>query len=98
MQPTRILAVGDHFVTPRLLTPAIKYAVCKLAPALVYEEPDLLVKVVRDLFTEDFSALVIEGAGAWETVDAYARTCLLRSYLSDQRRAWHRPLPPETAG
>ncbi len=43
------------------------------APALVYEEPDLLVKVVRDLFTEDFSALVIEGAGAWETVDAYVR-------------------------
>ncbi len=43
------------------------------APALVYEEPDLLVKVVRDLFTEDFSALVIEGEGAWETVDAYVR-------------------------
>ena len=43
------------------------------APALVYEEPDLLVKVVRDLFTEDFSALVIEGANAWETVDAYVR-------------------------
>jgi ribonuclease E len=43
------------------------------APSLVYEEPDLLVKVVRDLFTEDFSALVIEGANAWETVDAYVR-------------------------
>ncbi|GAB3435930.1 Rne/Rng family ribonuclease [Actinophytocola sediminis] len=43
------------------------------SPALVYEEPDLLVKVVRDLFTEDFSALVIEGAGAWETVDSYVR-------------------------
>ncbi|MGH3757291.1 translation initiation factor IF-2 N-terminal domain-containing protein [Actinophytocola sp.] len=43
------------------------------APALVYEEPDLLVKVVRDLFTEDFSALVIEGTNAWETVDAYVR-------------------------
>jgi ribonuclease E len=43
------------------------------APALVYEEPDLLVKVVRDLFTEDFSALVIQGDTAWETVDAYVR-------------------------
>jgi ribonuclease E len=43
------------------------------APALVYEEPDLLVKVVRDLFTEDFGSLVIEGAIAWETVDAYVR-------------------------
>jgi ribonuclease E len=43
------------------------------APSLVYEEPDLLVKVVRDLFTEDFSALVVQGDIAWETVDAYVR-------------------------
>lgn len=43
------------------------------APSLVYEEPDLLVKVVRDLFTEDFSALVIQGDIAWDTVDAYVR-------------------------
>jgi ribonuclease E len=43
------------------------------SPSLVYEEPDLLVKVVRDLFTEDFSALVIQGDIAWETVDAYVR-------------------------
>jgi ribonuclease E len=41
------------------------------SPSLVYEEPDLLVKVVRDLFTEDFSALVIQGDIAWETVNAY---------------------------
>ncbi|MFL6142547.1 MAG: Rne/Rng family ribonuclease [Labedaea sp.] len=41
------------------------------APSLLYEEPDLLIKVVRDLFTEDFSALVIEGGQAWETIDAY---------------------------
>ncbi|MDQ3404402.1 MAG: ribonuclease E/G [Actinomycetota bacterium] len=41
------------------------------APALLYEEPDLLVKVVRDLFTEDFSSLIIQGEGAWETIDAY---------------------------
>jgi ribonuclease E len=43
------------------------------APALLYEEPDLLIKVVRDLFTEDFSALVVEGETAWETIDAYVR-------------------------
>lgn len=43
------------------------------APALLYEEPDLLIKVVRDLFTEDFSALVVEGDIAWETVDPYVR-------------------------
>ena len=33
------------------------------APALLYGEPDLTLKVVRDLFTEDFARLVIEGAG-----------------------------------
>jgi ribonuclease E len=43
------------------------------APQLLYEEPDLLVKVVRDLFTEDFSALIVQGSDAWETIDAYVR-------------------------
>ncbi|PPK69064.1 translation initiation factor IF-2 N-terminal domain-containing protein [Actinokineospora auranticolor] len=43
------------------------------APALLYEEPDLLVKVVRDLFTEDFTSLVVQGDQAWETIDAYVR-------------------------
>ncbi|PSL56678.1 ribonuclease E [Saccharothrix carnea] len=43
------------------------------APQLLYEEPDLLVKVVRDLFTEDFAALVVQGADAWETIDGYVR-------------------------
>ncbi|PRY36211.1 translation initiation factor IF-2 N-terminal domain-containing protein [Umezawaea tangerina] len=43
------------------------------APQLLYEEPDLLVKVVRDLFTEDFSALIVQGADAWETIDSYVR-------------------------
>ncbi|TCO50775.1 translation initiation factor IF-2 N-terminal domain-containing protein [Actinocrispum wychmicini] len=43
------------------------------APTLLYEEPDLLVKVVRDLFTEDFSGLVVQGDDAWDTIDAYVR-------------------------
>ncbi|MGA8248642.1 MAG: Rne/Rng family ribonuclease, partial [Nocardioides sp.] len=38
---------------------------------LLYGEPDLTLKVVRDLFTEDFSKLVIEGDDAWETVRSY---------------------------
>jgi ribonuclease E len=41
------------------------------APALLYGEPDLTLKVVRDLFTEDFGKLVIEGADAWDTVQGY---------------------------
>ena len=43
-------------------------------PKTLYEEPDLLVKVVRDLFNEDFSKLVIEGESAWDTVEGYIRT------------------------
>jgi ribonuclease E len=38
---------------------------------LLYGEPDLTLKVVRDLFTEDFARLVIEGDDAWETVQSY---------------------------
>ncbi|MGH3451427.1 MAG: translation initiation factor IF-2 N-terminal domain-containing protein, partial [Haloechinothrix sp.] len=45
----------------------------KGAPTLLYEEPDLLVKVVRDLFTEDFTKLVVQGSVAWETIDTYVQ-------------------------
>jgi ribonuclease E len=41
------------------------------APALLYEEPDMLIKVVRDQFNEDFSRLVVAGDDAWETVSNY---------------------------
>ena len=40
-------------------------------PQLLYGEPDLTLKVVRDLFTEDFVKLVIEGDDAWGTVRGY---------------------------
>jgi ribonuclease E len=41
------------------------------APALLYAEPDLVVRVARDLFNEDFRELVIEGEDAYDTVDSY---------------------------
>ncbi len=41
------------------------------SPKLLYGEPDLTLKVVRDLFTEDFTKLVIEGDDAWDTVHQY---------------------------
>ncbi|MEU0504073.1 translation initiation factor IF-2 N-terminal domain-containing protein [Nocardia sp. NPDC005998] len=44
------------------------------SPKTLYEEPDLLVKVIRDLFNEDFSRLVIEGERSWSTVENYIRT------------------------
>jgi ribonuclease E len=41
------------------------------APQLLYGEPDLTLKVVRDLFTEDFSRLIVQGQDAWDLVDGY---------------------------
>lgn len=41
------------------------------APQLLYGEPDLTLKVVRDLFTEDFKKLVIQGEDAWTSVQDY---------------------------
>ena len=41
------------------------------APALLYEEPDLTIRVIRDVFNEDFSSLVVSGDEAWTTVEEY---------------------------
>ncbi len=43
------------------------------APQLLYGEPDLTLKVVRDLFTEDFAKLVVSGDEAWDMVDGYVQ-------------------------
>jgi ribonuclease E len=40
-------------------------------PTLLYEEPDLVIRVVRDIFNEDFKELVIQGEDAWEMVEPY---------------------------
>jgi ribonuclease E len=41
------------------------------APALLHGEPDLTVRVIRDVFTEDFTSLVISGDKAWSEVSQY---------------------------
>ncbi|MEV1332401.1 Rne/Rng family ribonuclease, partial [Micromonospora costi] len=41
------------------------------APVLLYEEPDLVIRVVRDLFNEDFRELVIEGDESYDMVESY---------------------------
>ncbi len=41
------------------------------APELLYGEPHLTLKVVRDLFTEDFASLIVQGDEAWDLVDGY---------------------------
>ena len=40
-------------------------------PAALYQEPDLAVRVIRDIFNEDFRKLTVQGAGAWEEVTNY---------------------------
>ncbi|MEL0626601.1 Rne/Rng family ribonuclease [Salinibacterium amurskyense] len=44
------------------------------APALLHSEPDLLIKIIRDVFNEDFHKLVIEGADARKTIESYVRS------------------------
>ena len=41
------------------------------APALLYAEPDLAVRVIRDIFNEDFRKLTIQGSQAWEDIHGY---------------------------
>src|SRR5688572_19819170 len=41
------------------------------APTLLYGEPDLAIRVIRDIFNEDFKELVVQGDDAWDTVEAY---------------------------
>jgi ribonuclease E len=41
------------------------------APSLLYGEPDLAIRVIRDVFNEDFKELVVQGDDAWDTVEAY---------------------------
>ena len=43
-------------------------------PVTLYEEPRLLVKVVRDLFNEDFDKLVVDGKKSWNVVHNYVQS------------------------
>ncbi|MBD8080673.1 Rne/Rng family ribonuclease [Cellulosimicrobium arenosum] len=41
------------------------------APVLLQGEPDLAIRVVRDIFNDDFSSLVVEGGDAWSEISSY---------------------------
>ena len=41
------------------------------APVLLHGEADLTVRVIRDVFTEDFSQLIVSGDQAWAEVSGY---------------------------
>jgi ribonuclease E len=56
------------------------------APQLLHGEPDLLIRVVRDLFTEDFTKLVISGDDAYDQVREYVSD--VAPHLADRVEKW----------
>ena len=56
------------------------------APDLLYSEPDLTIRVIRDIFNEDFSKLVVAGDDGWDLVDEYVR--YVAPHLADRLDHW----------
>ncbi|MFE0901525.1 ribonuclease E/G, partial [Streptomyces smyrnaeus] len=56
------------------------------APTLLYGEPDMTVRVVRDIFNEDFSKVTISGDEAWETIHGYVSH--VAPDLGDRLQKW----------
>ena len=56
------------------------------APVLLKGEPELAVRVVRDVFNEDFRRLVVQGPGAWKTISQYVDE--LSPDLADRLEHW----------
>ena len=63
-----------------------KLSTTKNAPVLLRGEPELAVRVVRDIFNEDFAELIIEGNETYQTVKAYVDE--LSPELSDRVTKW----------
>ena len=60
-----------------------------LPPELLYSEPDLTIKVVRDVFNEDFSSMEIQGDETWDNVEAYVT--YVAPHLLDRLTKWETP-------
>jgi ribonuclease E len=56
------------------------------APALLHGEPDLTVRVIRDVFNEDFAKLIVSGDEGWEIIDEYVR--YVAPHLADRISRW----------
>ena len=56
------------------------------APDMLYGEPDLTIRVVRDIFNEDFTKLVIASDSEWDLVDEYVR--YVAPNLADRLERW----------
>jgi ribonuclease E len=56
------------------------------APSLLYSEPDLAIRVVRDIFNEDFSELIVAGSQAQDTIEEYVGW--VAPELADRVKRW----------
>jgi ribonuclease E len=56
------------------------------APDLLYSEPDLTIRVVRDIFNEDFASLVVAGDEGWDLVYEYVR--YVAPHLAERLTHW----------
>lgn len=56
------------------------------APTLLYGEPDMTVRVVRDIFNEDFTKVIVSGDEGWETIHGYVAH--VAPDLSDRLSKW----------
>ncbi|WP_157874446.1 Rne/Rng family ribonuclease, partial [Streptomyces sp. AcH 505] len=56
------------------------------APTLLYGEPDMTVRVVRDIFNEDFTKVIVSGDEAWETIHGYVEH--VAPDLTDRLTRW----------
>ncbi|MDR0482767.1 MAG: Rne/Rng family ribonuclease [Cellulomonadaceae bacterium] len=56
------------------------------APVLLQGEPDLAIRVVRDIFNDDFAELIVDGEGAWTEVSEYVDE--LAPDLRERVRKW----------
>jgi ribonuclease E len=63
-----------------------KKAKSATAPELLYSEPDLTIRVVRDIFNEDFSKLVIAGESDWDLLDEYVK--YVAPHLAGRLERW----------
>ncbi len=56
------------------------------APAVLSSEPDLAIRVVRDVFNEDFGSVTVSGDEAWDTISTYIGS--VASDLSPRLHRW----------
>jgi ribonuclease E len=63
-----------------------KKAKTATAPALLYGEPDLTIRVIRDVFNEDFSKLIVSGDEGWDVIDEYIR--YVAPHLAERVERW----------